>query len=428
MISNAKKKLMTIAESLHRRVFGHEMSEEMRKFLGNLSWSFFGGIIASGVMLIVTILAGKKLGPEGFGQYNSLLSFATAMTFLFLLGNDTGSVRYLSDREHQNKKGEILTTSLIMVLMQALIFGLLLFLFFDFIKHKFSFDDSFLFLGLVFSLLLSLKSLLDGYLRSFHLIKKQSIVRIVDSLLVIVSFLFFYYYLGRTEYYFYAVSISIGVTTFIVLGFILISNNFAKFSFAQVKFLFNYNKFLIFGSIAGFVMSLERYFIGKYIGTYELGIYSAYYVASFLIISNLGGIFMNVFWPAAIKEKNNLKVILDKLNSLFLKSFPFWILFNSIFVFAVIFFMGKNYVFNSLYVILFPISSFVAFSFSTFISVLNIDRIKESVVISFFCYFILLILIATLQNIMYYLVGQIFIYLIFSWIVQKRLNISFMKI
>ena len=416
-----------MTEAIHLRVFGHEMSSEMREFLKNLSWSFFGGVIASGVMLILTILAGRKLGPEGFGQYNSLLSFATALTFLFLLGNDTGSVRYLSDKDHQDEKGKILTTSLAMVLIQSIFFGLVVFFFFDFIKERFSFESNFLFLGIIFSLLLSMKALLDGYLRSFHLIKKQSFIRILDALLAIISFSFFYYYLGKVEYYFYAVAVSAGAILFIILGLFVVSNNFAKFSFKHAKLLLNYNKFLILGSAAGFIMSLERYFIGKYMGTYELGIYSAYYSASFLIIANLGSIFMNVFWPTAIKEKGSLEAIVIKLNKLLLRAFPFWILLNSVFTYLIILTMGKDYVINIWYIILFAISSFVAFSFSTFVSVLNIDRIKESVIISLFCYLILLILIVALHSITYYLIGQILIYLFFSLIVQRRLVLNFSK-
>lgn len=420
--------MISIAEILHLKIFGNEMSDEMRKFLGHLSWSFFGGFIAAGIMLILTILAGRKLGPEGFGQYNSLLSFATALTFFFLLGNDIGSVRYLSDKEYQKEKGSILTTSLAIVLIQSLFFGLVIFLFFDFIKERFSFENNFLFLGIIFSFLLSLKSLVDGYLRSLHLIKKQGFVRILDTLLAVFSFLFFYYYLGRLEYYFYAMAISAGTFLFIFLGFFFISNNFGKFSFRNLKLLFGYNKFLVLSSIGGSIMSLERYFIGKYIGTYELGVYSAYYAASFLIIANIGAIFMNVFWPSAIKEKDNLKVILDKLNRLLLKILPFWILFSSAFISLVMLFMGKEYQFNLLYVILFAISSFIAFSFSTFTSILNIDHIKEAVFISFFCYLSLLALIIVFHTILYYLIGQIFIYLFFCIISQKRLKLGFSKL
>lgn len=427
MVLIIKRKLILTAEFLHLKIFGHEMSPAMKDFLKHLSWSFFGGFIAAGIMLILMILAGKKLGPDVFGQYNSLLSFATALTFIFLLGNDVSSVRYLSDRNYEKEKKKIFTTSFVIVLMQSIIFGAVVFLLSDFIIEKFSLQGDFLFLGIAFAFLLAFKSLFDGYLRAFNFIKKQSIIRVTDAMLAMFSFMFLYYYLQKTEYYFYVISISFGAVCFIALSSFFVFGNFGKFNLKSAKLLFNYNKFLILGSLGGFIMSLEKYFIGKYIGTYELGIFSAYHMASFLIVANMGAIFMNVFWPISVREKVNLKVISKKMNTLFLKGFLFWTIFSSFFISLTISFMGKEYPLNFLYVFLFAISSFVAFAFSVLISLLNIDRIKESIVISFFCYFSLLIVIILFRNILCYLVGQILIYLVFYLVSQKRLKASFIK-
>lgn len=425
MLENWKQKIIAVVESVHRWFFGHEMSDEMRKFLKNLSWSFFGGIIASGVMLILTILAGKKLGPEGFGQYNSLLSFATALSFLFLLGSDTGSVRYLSDKSYQKDKGKILTTSLVIVLIQSILFGLIVYVFSDFIIKSFSLNKNILIFGMMLSFILAVKSLTDGYLRSFHLIKRQGIIRILDAFISISSFLLFYYILNKIIYHFYAVAILCGAIFFIIVSLITLRKNFGKISFRSAKVLFRYNKFLLIGSVGGIIISLEKYFIGRYLGIYELGIYSAYYAASFLIISNLGSIFMNVFWPSTIKEKESMKIIAQKLDVLFLKTFPCWIIFSVSFVSLLIIFLGKDYPFNLTYVFLISVSSFLAFVFSTFLSLLNIDRIKEAVVISFSCYVFLILSIIVFKNIYGYLISQIFLYLVFYLIIKKRLTIDF---
>jgi len=53
MVSYIKNKSISIAEVLHLRIFGHEMSEEMRKFIGNLGISFFGGAISSVLLFSV---------------------------------------------------------------------------------------------------------------------------------------------------------------------------------------------------------------------------------------------------------------------------------------------------------------------------------------------------------------------------------------
>jgi O-antigen/teichoic acid export membrane protein len=425
MLFKIKKKLINLINFLHRIIFGHEMSLEMKKFIKNLSWSFFGGFISAGIMLILTILAGRKLGPEGFGQYNSLLSFATALTFFFLLGNDSGSVRYLSDEKNKKEKKEILSTSLIIVMAQSVIFGLLAFVFSDAIIRKFSLDSNVLIFGVILALVLATKSLFDGYLRSFHLIKKQSGIRIVDAFLSIFFFFLFYYFFKKTEYYYYVVAISCGAIFFILVSVFILRENFGKFSVKSVRELFNYNKFLIIGAIGGIIMSLEKYFIGKYISIYELGVYSAYYAASFLIISNLGAIFMNVFWPSAIKERKSMNIIVEKLNVLFLKVFPFWFVFATGFVSLVVIFMGEGYAFNWVYVFLISVSSFMSFVFSTFLGLLKIDRIKESVIVSILCYILLIASIVIFKSILYYIISQILLYSIFYIIIKKRLSIDF---
>lgn len=415
-------------KTLHINIFGHEMSDTMKDFLKNLSWSFFGGISAAVIMFVLNLLAGRKLGPNAFGQYNSLLSFATALTFLFLLGNDISSVRYLADRNYEKSKEEIFTTSIILVLIQSIVFGFVFYIFFDFIKTKFSLSDNTLSLGIAFSFVLAFKSLFDGYLRAFNLIKKQSFIRIFDAVLAISFFSYFYYFLDKTEYYFYVIAISLGSFFFISFSLFILFGNLRKFSFKMARLLFGYNKFLILGAAIGFVISLEKYFIGKYMGIYELGIYSAYHAASFLIISNIGAVFMNVFWPSSITEKKNLKAILKKLNILFLKAFPVWIILNSLFVFMAIYFMGKNYPLNIVYIILFAVDAFLSFAFSIFNGLLKINRIKEFVLISYLCYTSLIILIIMSQNILYYLVGQIFVYVVFCLISNKRLQKDFIRI
>jgi hypothetical protein len=69
-----KQRLFRLAEGIHLRIFGHEMGEEMRKFLGHLSWSFFGIFFSALILFVVNILAARILGPDGYGKYNFAIS------------------------------------------------------------------------------------------------------------------------------------------------------------------------------------------------------------------------------------------------------------------------------------------------------------------------------------------------------------------
>lgn len=423
-----KNEIYLIIKRFHLIVFGHAMSNVMESFLKNLSWSFFGGATASAIMFFLNLIAGRKLGPDAFGQYNYILSFSTALTIFFLLGNDVSSVRYLSDKKYEKDKEEIFTTSVMIVIFQSFLFGLIFYLFFELIKIKFSLSQEILLVGIIFSFLLAMKSLFDGYLRAFRLIKRQSFIRIFDSILAIVAFLFFYYFLDKKDYFFYIIAISVGLLFFISASLIALFGNFKKFSIKAAKLLFSYNRFLILGAGVGFIIGLEKYFIGRYIGTYELGIFSAYHAASFLIISNIGYIFMNVFWPSSIMEKQNLEAISKKLNILFVKIFPFWIIFNFFFIFLAVFFMGKDYPLNFSYIFLFAITSYLSFTFSIVNGLLKINRIKEFVLMSYLCYMSLIVLIILFKNILLYLIGQVFVYFVFCIISNKILAKDFKRV
>src|SRR5665647_456461 len=201
MISSAKKKLMTMAEIVHLWVFGHEMSDEMRIFLGHLSWSFFGGIIAAIIMCLVNILAGRWLGPLDYGKYNYLLSLATSSMFIFLLGNSFGGIRYISDEKYSNKKNSILTATLVMTIFQIIIFSLVIISLNTTFSHYLNLDVKVLYLVFFFGLVISFKELLDSFLRSLKFIRKQSLLKIVDATLVLTLFLFFFFYLKKEFLY-----------------------------------------------------------------------------------------------------------------------------------------------------------------------------------------------------------------------------------
>lgn len=402
---------MSIANVFHLRIFGHEMSDTMREFLGNLSWSFFGGIIATGIMFSVNILAGRWLGPLGYGSYNYLLSFATSSMFIFLLGNNSSGVRYISDVKYKDEKNSILTASLVLSLVQVIIFLLVIILLKDLMFVRYGIGGNIIYLVFIFGFILSFKDLFDSFLRSLNLIKKQSYIKVVDAILVFTSFLLFFYLMKKDfSYIFYIYSFLFGGTFFITCSFYLVRKNIAKFEWKHVSLILHYNKFLIFGSIGGFIIGLEKIFIGKYIGTESLGIYSAYYASSQLIVSNLAIIFMNIFWPAVIKNKENLDVIIGKIDVIIFKFSWVFLMLNFASVSFFVYLFGKGYPFNPFLVALFSVSSILNVVFFLFISIFNIDKIKYSVMITAICYSTMVSSIVIFKSVQIYLLFQIVIY------------------
>ncbi len=101
MFLNIKKRILKIAEIIHLKIFDHEMGIKMKRFLTNLSWSFFGGFIATGMMFALNMVAGRILGPEEYGKYSSAVVLTGVLATIFVLNLDISSIRYLADRKYK---------------------------------------------------------------------------------------------------------------------------------------------------------------------------------------------------------------------------------------------------------------------------------------------------------------------------------------
>lgn len=408
MISSGtiKQKFFRFAEIIHLRIFGHEMDVEMRLFLNSLSWSFFGSIFAGAILFFVNVVAGRVLGPYDYGVYNSVLSLGVVFSVLFLLGIDLSSVRFLSDPRNKPNFSRIITNSTVIVLFLGVFISIAAFFFNENVFH---YDN--LFWVLLVAFVVSFKNLFSGFLRSFEMIKRQSLFKLFDaSLVFLLFFLLSFFLFENTTYTTYLMSTIIGGSLFVFLAFISLRK---KFSFAKLSFtgsgsdFFSYSKFSLLIYLLAMGSFIDKYLIGEYIGMKELGYFSAYYVATHLVISELFSTFMNVFWPSVIKNAGSIAGILGKIDKLFLYfSVPFFtFIFSVASVFILLF--GSEYPFDLSLVLLFSLSTFFGVLYSVFISFMNINNIKTSVVISFFLYFSYPLSILFFRSIEVYLLTQV---------------------
>lgn len=427
MCFKGKEKLVKIIEKIHLRFFRCEMSDEMRKFLDNLSWSFFGGVGAAGIMFCVQIIMARLLGLDEFGRYNALLSFATGVSVLFLFGNDVGSVRYLSDKIYKKKQGNILTSSAVLLIVQAVIFGSVIFVVFFFLRGKIEVTGMFLVSGIIFATVLACKTISDSYLRALDELKKQGIIRIIDAVIVVLILLFFISKSKEIIVSDYVSMIIGGAIFFIFATFFIIRHRFGHFSFKYIKLLLHYNKFIVISVIGGVLISFEKLFIGNFIGLKELGIFSAYYASSQLIISNLTLVFMNAFMPAVIKNKSSLVEVLHKLKRMAVFAIPIIIILNIVLISFFIFLFGEEYKFDITLTMLFAVVSVFNIVFAVLISILNIDRVKNAAVIFLTTAVLMTLSIVVFRDIRIYLCTQGILYGIFSIVVILQLNREYGK-
>lgn len=412
---------VTLLELLHRRIFGEEISDVMREFLKNLSFSFFGGVVAAAIMFGVNIMAGRVLGPLGYGTYNYLLSLAAASVIFFILGNSTGAIRFLSDENYRERKGRFLSAAVGITVMQGSIFSLIALLMVEYLELKLGLGRPFLVLVFIFTLVLALKEMFDSFLRSFLKIKEQAFFRVVDALLVFGLFIYLFSEHSPITPEKYVYAVIFGAVLFSICSIFLLRKEFAPFSLLEVKELLNYNRHLLLAAFGGFLLSFDKIIIGNLIGAESLGIFSAYYASSQLIVSNLGLIFMNAFWPFVIKNKDNLGVILSKIDLLFMKFLPPVVVLNALSITLFITLYGEAYPVRLDLILLFALASIANIVFFVYISLLNIDHVARSAIISLLINILLIGTLAISRNIPTYLAMQIVLYPFSILLIRRKI-------
>lgn len=309
------QKIYRLVGIVHLRLFGHEMGQEMRKFLENLSWSFFGGVIAAGIMFAINILAGRWLGPEEYGKYN--LAFLMAQVFFIpmMLGMDVATARAVSiAKENKEKISRIISGSVIVVLGSIAVTVPLLFFWLNRVSDFFSATSDIVFVAILLAIPIILKAFFDGTVRGLHLFRFQAMVRMIEGIAGMAIFLAVFFLLHNHLSLVFSVAISaMLVSSMYVLR---IREFFSAFDFGSVGELFRYAKFVIIGSIVALVLGYgDRYVVNRYLGIEELGVYSAYYTATILVVGQFIAMFANVFFPmiARIGEKREIMKKLDLL-------------------------------------------------------------------------------------------------------------------
>lgn len=340
-----KQRLFQIAEIVHLRVFGHAMSDEMRKFLGNLSWSFFGGIVAAGIMFSVNILAGRWLGPEEYGRYSLVIALASILWLFMSFGLDVSSMHFLSKKTQKKEKKYLMSSTILIVCFFSILSSVVLLYFLSSFSSVFHLEKTLLVVAVFYAVCFSLRTLLDCFLRGTGLFLFQSRIKIFEALIILFSFLILFFY-KPGDYRIYILSIVFGNLIYIFMSLFNLREyiSFRGLSKNSLFEILPYGIYALLGAIAATITAnLDKVLVAAYFDKKLVGVYAAYYTSSMLVFSQLTIIFLNVFFPFVSNQDNNPVYIFRKINKaallLFLPS-----LFLVIFISKItMYFFGGQY-------------------------------------------------------------------------------------
>jgi O-antigen/teichoic acid export membrane protein len=343
--------------SIFEKVLNKKISNDMGKFLNNLSYVTIGTIISTMVVFFFNIIAGRLLGPSNYGQFTLIKSIATIMSIPMLLGINTAMVKYNSEKIDFIRQRNIISTTYVFVFMFTLISTIIYFLFASQVMNFAHISQDIYFYSIIFAILFASYMLTTNTLQGLHKLKTLSLLRPVYSFVLLVS-LFVFLYVGNVS--FEAMLFANYIAYVIVCGFIfIIINKYLKFRFVKccAKKLITYGYLNMFTSISFVLyMNIDKILINKYMLIEDVGIYNAYYNSSVNIVTVLVGIVVTVLFPT-ISMRSDKKSTLIFFN----KCVPYLVVFGLILVticeYILLKFYGSNYPIDIQLMILFSLTS-----------------------------------------------------------------------
>ena len=340
------------------------MGKEMTSFTRNLTWTVFGLGTSSAIIFAINLLAGRLLAPVEYGKYNLVLSLSQIIMVFSVFGIDMAAVNFIAKSKSETDKKVVVSTSLMLITLNLImvVIGTTLFLKLTDIADYF--EISMVISILIYTALYSFRNVTDGIMRGLHKFKAQSLLRMVEVGVTLLTFYLMFFIVKKYVYTANLFATLTGVFALVIIYIIYIKHYLFKFDRIILIDLMKYGGLFFTSGVAGVVFGqLDKIIVTTSLGISSFGLYSAYFTASGLVSINLAGVVINVFFPAVSKEPNKLPIY-HKLNRLTAYTILPLFMLMVIIVSVAMKIFGSKYQFNLEYILLFSILSVLQFFYS----------------------------------------------------------------
>ena len=306
-----------IISLFHEKIFREPASEEMIKFVRNLSYVGLGTIFASIFSFLYNIIAGRVLGPSGYGSFMLVQSIAMVLYIPMLLGLNTAMIKYCAENKDQHQQRRIISTAFIATTCLTVTSVLLYGTFRHQIATIFSVDQEIIVLSILFAVLFTFYTLVISSLRGLHLMKDYAVFQPIYGItLLLALLLFIFIQFNSFKAMVYATYLAYGV-----IGLIILFRFFKRYltfviDRSWLSTLWKYSSVAVIGGLSfTLYTNVDRIMINYYMDVESVGVYGVYYYASFTVLTLVSGIFTTVFFPTASKSHDRSSIY-GKLNKI----------------------------------------------------------------------------------------------------------------
>jgi O-antigen/teichoic acid export membrane protein len=362
----------------YSKVFQKEAGPVTRNFIRNVGYIFIGLFIAKAFSLFFQIYVGRSIGAEEYGKYALIFSISQFLWVPMLMAIGTATVTYLASEKADDKRKEIVSTSVTMVIAFSAFFSLLFYATADLIAAPLSVSVSYVHAAIVVALLYAVWVYSQEILKGLGRMKTISVMNVVYSA-VIVSVAVILIYYGSTGSVVPVAAICIG---YVISSFMLLPALYRFFRPGMERMWAK--KFLHYGSIAvfailasSFVSNINQILLNKFMDTGSVGLYQAYYLSTIAVMTFLVNILLTVFFPESSRYENKA-VIFRQIKKLFILTPAIFAVIGCA-SYVIVTMYGSGYALMPDMVLLFALSSVLIFMYSiynVFSSSLGIGGIK----------------------------------------------------
>ena len=295
----------SIINIVYRRILKEEPTDEVRQFIKNSSYILLGAAFGSLFIFIFNILAGRTLGPSGYGEL-ALVNSIALFLIVPLAPVTVAMVKYCSERDEYQRQSQVISTSFTLVLLLGSIFALAYFVFSAKLSTIFSIPQTLFNLSLLLFIFTIFHSFATSSLYGLLEMKAAGLFQVIYGAILLSAFAFFVFAIKFISFQAAVFSMIIGYL--IVTGIIF----FMKRRYISLKLnremaskLLRYSSYAVIGAICSVAtVQLGKILINKYMGVADVGIYNAYFVASIGVASFFMLPLAEVLFPTASRYKN----------------------------------------------------------------------------------------------------------------------------
>ena len=292
---------------LYRRIIGERPEAGAKEFIKHLSWIGVSFALAKVISSLVNIAAGRMLGPQEYGKINILVSTGAAISPFLIAGLGNSMIKYGVVKEDRDR---VFSTAGAVFLGLILLISSFTLLFRAPISSFFGIGVKMLFLALAYAVSTSSFLMASSMQQASGSFSGRGLSEITFSALLAAGFFLGVRYLGRLyEAMAYAYIAAFGCVALFWLFRIGRVTKLSLLGKEQFFRMSEYGAYSFGGGLASFFLfNVQSLILNASLPPREVGIYAAYYTATFGIAGYLGYAVNTVLFPKASASTNRKRL------------------------------------------------------------------------------------------------------------------------